>query len=268
MATPVLFVHGLWLHATSWQPWIDHFRQAGYEPEAPGWPGEPDTVDAARLAPEQIADHGIEEVTAHFAEQALRLAKAPMGVQPVIVGHSFGGLIVQKLMARGLGSAGIAIDPAPMKGVLVIPASSLKASFPALKNPANKSKAISLTSEQFRYAFGNAVSEEESNSLYERWAIPSPAKPLFQAALANVTPHSEAAVDTKNSHRGPLLITAGGRDHTVPAGVSRATHKRYKHSTATTELLEFPDRGHSLTIDSGWQEVADGCLAWLKANGM
>ena len=141
MATPVLFVHGLWLHATSWQPWVDHFRQAGYEPEAPGWPGEPDTVEAARLAPDQIADRGIEDVTTHFAELALELTKTPQGAPPIIVGHSFGGLIAQKLMARGLGSAGIAIDPAPMKGVLVIPPSSLKASFPALKNPANKSKA-------------------------------------------------------------------------------------------------------------------------------
>jgi alpha-beta hydrolase superfamily lysophospholipase len=149
----------------------------------------------------------------------------------------------------------------------VLPPSSLKASFPALKNPANKSKSVSLTAEQFRYAFGNAISEEESNALYEQWAIPSPAKPLFQAAFAALTPHSEAAVDTKNSHRGPLLITAGGQDHTVPGGVSRAAHKRYKHSTATTDLLELPDRGHSLTVDSGWQEVADKCLEWLKANG-
>jgi len=264
MATPVLFVHGLWLHATSWQPWVDHFRQAGYEPEAPGWPGEPDTVEAARLAPDQIADRGIEDVTTHFAELALELAKTPQGGPPIIVGHSFGGLIAQKLMARGLGSAGIAIDPAPMKGVLVIPPSSLKASFPALKNPANKSKAISLTAEQFRYAFGNAIPAAESDALWQRWTIPGAGRPLFQAASANVNPRSETRVDTANSARGPLLLVGGGRDHTVPLAITRATLKQYRKSSAVTDLEVLPDRGHSLTMDDGWPEVADLALRWFE----
>jgi alpha-beta hydrolase superfamily lysophospholipase len=258
--TPVVFIHGLWLHTTSWEPWIEHFRAAGYDPVAPGWPGIPDTVAEARAHPELVAGHGVDDVTEHY-EKAITDLAAP----PILIGHSFGGAIVEKLLGIGAGAAGVAIDAAPIKGVLPLPISALRASFPVLKNPANASKAVSLTPEQFRYAFGNGISEEESTALYEKWTIPAPGKPLFQAATANINPHAETAVDVRNDERGPLLLIMGGMDHTVPEAITKATMKQYRHSSALTETMEFPDRGHSLTIDHGWQEVADAIIDWLAA---
>lgn len=261
--TPVLFVHGLWLHATSWSGWLDRFSQAGYAATAPGWPGDSDTVALSRENPEKIADHGIDDVVNHYAKII-----ADLDARPILVGHSFGGTIVEKLLGQDLALAAVAIDAAPVKGVLPLPISSLRTAFPVLKNPANKGRAISLTSEQFRYGFGNAIPEEESGALFERWTIPAPGKPLFQAAAANLSPHSEAKVDTENQGRGPLLLIAGGQDHTVPESITRSTFKQYRHTDAVTELLEFPDRGHSLVIDSGWPEIADAALAWLKDKGL
>ena len=256
---PVVFVHGLWLHSDSWGAWVDRFREAGYEPQAPGWPGDGATVEETRANPDAVAGHGINDVVAHYSQIVQSLDS-----KPVLVGHSFGGLIVQRLLGNGLGAAGVAIDAAPIKGVLVLPRSSLKVASIALKSPANRSKAVSLTEDEFRFGFGNAVSEEESKELYGRWTIPSPGKPLFEAAIANFSPHSPAKVNTSNSTRGPLLLTAGGRDHTVPAAITRSTLKQYRHSSAVTDLHEFPDRGHSLCIDSGWAEVAGVALDWLE----
>src|SRR3954469_10895618 len=260
---PVYFIHGLWLHSASWQPWIDLFRKEGYEPSAPGWPGDPDTVAEARANPESIADHGIDDVVEHYA--AL-IAELP--VPPVLIGHSFGGMIAQKLLGQDRAAAAVAIDAAQIKGVLPLPLSALKATLPVFKNPANKHRSVSLTAEQFRFAFGNAIPEEESADLFESWAIPAPGKPLFEAAAANFNPHSPAKVDTRNSARGPLLLIMGGKDHTVPEAVTRATLKQYRHSDAVTDIFEFPDRAHSLTIDHGWQDVADKCLSWLAEQGL
>lgn len=259
---PVVFIHGLWLHASSWQPWVDLFEAAGYAPIAPGWPGVPDSIEGARAHPELIADHGIDAVVDHYSGIVADLPDAP-----ILVGHSFGGMIAEKLLGLDRGRAAVAIDAAQIKGVLPLPLSSLRATLPVFKNPANRHRAVSLTAEQFRYAFGNAISEEESNALYERWTIPAPGKPLFEAATANFTPHSPDAVDTANSDRGPLLLVMGGRDHTVPEAITRSTLKQYRHSDAVTELAEFPDRGHSLTIDSGWREVADRIVQWLAEEG-
>jgi pimeloyl-ACP methyl ester carboxylesterase len=262
-APPVVFIHGLWLHATSWQPWTQLFGEAGYTTLTPGWPGDPDTVEEARANPDRLADHGIDEVVAHYAGII-----AGLGSRPILVGHSFGGMIAQKLLGQDLAVAAVAIDAAQIKGVLPLPLSALRATLPVFRNPANKHRSVSLTAEQFRYAFGNAIPEEESDALHARWTIPAPGKPLFEAAAANVNPHSPAKVDTANSGRGPLLLITGGRDHTVPEAVTRATLKQYRHSDAVTDLVEFPDRGHSLTIDSGWREVADAALVWLHKQGL
>jgi len=262
-ATPVVFIHGLWLHATSWGPWLDVFREAGYEPTAPGWPNEPATVAEARAHPELVANTSIDEATAHFRELIESLDTAP-----VIIGHSFGGLITEKLLGQGIGAAGVAIDPAQIKGVLPLPLAQLRAGLPALGNPTNLHKSVSLTQEEFRYGFGNALTQEESDALYERWTIPSPARPLFQAAAANFTLHSQAKVDTANEERGPLLLISGTEDHTVPDVVTRSTFKQYRDSTAVTELRQFEGRGHSLTVDSGWKAVADAVLDWLDVQGL
>src|SRR5215831_14277630 len=261
--TPVVFVHGLWLHASSWDPWVELFRENGYEPSAPGWPGDAETVEETRANPDRVAGFGLNAVVDHYAQ-----AIASLEAKPIAIGHSFGGLIVQRLLGQGLASAAVAIDPAPIKGVLALPPSSLKVASIGIRSPSNKHKAVALTREQFRYGFGNAVSEQESNELFDRWAIPSPALPLFEAAFAAFSPHSPAKVDTKNSSRGPLLVTAGGRDHTVPPAVSRSTVKLYRLSSAITDHREFPDRGHSLTIDGGWRDVADAVLHWLKEKNL
>ena len=261
--TPVVFIHGLWLHASSWGPWLEAFRAAGYEPSAPGWPGTPDTVEAARASVETIAGKGISDVVDHYTQIIRGLA-----AKPIVIGHSFGGLIAQRILANGSAAGAVAIDPAPIRGVLYLPPSALRVASIALRNPANRSRAISLTAGEFRYGFANAISGDESAALYERWAIPSPGKPLFEAATANIVPHSPAKVDTRRADRGPLLVTAGGKDHTVPPAISRATVRLYGKSHAVTDLRQFPDRGHSLTIDSGWREVADGVLSWLKGHDL
>jgi len=261
--TPVVFVHGLWLHTSSWGGWVDLFKESGYAATAPGWPGDADTVEEARANPDRVAGFGIDAVVDHYAQ-----AIAALPEKPIAIGHSFGGLVVQRLLGQGLASAAVAIDPAPIKGVLALPPSALKVASVALRSPSNKQKAVSLTREQFRFGFGNAVSEQESNELFERWAVPSPGLPLFEGAFAAFSSHSPAKVDTRSSSRGPLLVTAGGRDHTVPPAISRSTVKLYRHSSAVTDHREFPDRGHSLTIDSGWRDVADAVLHWLKEKGL
>ncbi|HSS11490.1 MAG TPA: alpha/beta hydrolase [Acidimicrobiales bacterium] len=261
--TPVVFVHGLWLHADSWGAWLDLFRDAGYEPVAPGWPGDSSSVQETRNHPELVEGKGINDVVDHYA-QIINELPAP----PILIGHSFGGLIVERLLGQGVGAGGVALDAAPIKGVIYLPPSALRVASIALRNPANKNRAISLTAEQFRYGFANAVSAEEAAALYQRWAIPSPGKPLFEAASANFSSRSPAKVITENATRGPLLLTAGGRDHTVPAAITKSTFKQYRKSSAVTDYREFPDRGHSLGIDSGWREVADVALTWLKEHSL
>ena len=260
---PVVFIHGLWLHATSWRPWQDLFTDQGYTCSAPGWPGEPDTVEDARANPEKVAGIGIDDVVDHYASI---IAGYP--TPPVLIGHSFGGMIAEKLLGNDVGVAAIAIDAAQIKGVLPLPLSALRSTLPVFKNPANKHRSVSLTVEQFRYGFGNAIPAEESDTIWARWSVPSPGKPLFEAATANFSPHSPAEVNTGNEARGPLLLMMGGQDHTVPEAITKSTLKQYRHSEAKTDLVEFEDRGHSLVVDHGWRDIADRCLSWLKDNGL
>lgn len=256
--TPVLFIHGLWLHPTSWFAWEKLFQEKGFSTVAPGWPGVADTVEASRAHPEAIANRGIDEVADHYA----RIIDE-MPSRPVLVGHSFGGMVAQKLLGQGYGAAAVAIDAAQFKGVLPLPLSALKVAMPVFRNPANRHEAVSLTPKQFRYGFGNALSAEESDQLHSMWSIPAPGRPLFEAAAANFTRHSAAGIDHPDN-RGPLLLIMGGQDHTVPESITKAEYKLQRGDGLTTDLMEFADRGHSLTIDSGWHEVADACLAWIN----
>lgn len=258
----VVFIHGLWLHATSWKPWVELFREAGYEAVAPGWPGEPATLEEARAHPERVANRSIAEITEHLA-QVIR----PLGTKPIVIGHSFGGLFAQKLLGMGLAAAGVAIDPAQIRGVLPLPLEQLRNTLPVLGNPANLKRAVALTPEQFHRGFASAVSREESDALHAKYVIPSPARPLFEAALANLNPWTEARVDLR-AKRGPLLLMGGGRDGTVPEVVSRAAYRLYRKSPSVNDYKVFPDRGHSLVIDHGWKEVAETALEWLSDQGL
>jgi non-heme chloroperoxidase len=257
--TPVVFVHGLWLLPSSWDRWAALFEENGYAALTPGWPDDPETVEEAKAHPEVFAHKSIGQVADHFQEIIGGLAK-----EPAIIGHSFGGLLTQILAGRGLAAVSVAIDPAPFRGVLPLPVSSLKSAFPVLGNPANRNRAAPLTYDQFRYGFANAVDEEEARQLYETYAVPTSGRPLFQAATANLNPWTEAKVDTRNPGRGPLLIISGAKDHTVPPAISNASYKQQQDNEGVTEIVEIPNRGHALTIDSGWREVADKALAFVK----
>lgn len=257
--TPVVFIHGLWLLPSSWNRWAALFEQAGYTAVTPGWPDDPDTVAEANAHPGVFAKKTIKHVADQFAGVISRLDK-----QPAVIGHSFGGLIAQILAGRGLSVATVAIDAAPSRGVLPLPISSLRAARPVLGNPFNRHRAVPLTYGQFRYAFANAVSDDEAKELFATFAVPAPGAPLFQAAAANVNPWTEAKVDNRNPARGPMLIISGERDHTVPRALSDATFKRQKRNPGVTEFVEMKNRGHSLTIDHGWRDVADTALAFLQ----
>lgn len=256
---PVVFVHGLWLLASSWNPWRALFEESGYATLAPSWPDDPETVDEARRHPEVFAKKRVEQVTDHYAEVIRQL-----GSRPAIVGHSFGGLIAQRLAGEGLASVTVAIDPAPFRGVLPLPFSALRSASPVLANPANYGRAVGLTFEQFRYGWGNALSEEEARSLHESYSVAGPGVPLFQAAFANLNPWTKVTVDTVNPDRGPLLVISGEKDHTVPWAIANASYGRQRRNPGITEIHAIPDRGHSLTIDHGWREVAEVALAFVK----
>lgn len=256
---PVVFVHGLWLLAGSWDSWRALFEENGYTALAPGWPDDPETVAEANRDPGVFANKKVKQVTDHFAD-AIRELKT----KPAIIGHSFGGLIAQRLAGEGLAAVTVAVDPAPFRGVLPLPLSALKAASPVLLNPLNYSRAVPLTFEQFRFAFANVVAESEARQLYATYAVPAPGAPLFQAAFANVNPWTEARVDSKNPARGPLLIISGQKDNTVPWAIANASFKQQQHNHGVTEIREIPNRGHSLTIDSGWREVAEVALGFIR----
>jgi pimeloyl-ACP methyl ester carboxylesterase len=257
--TPVLFIHGLWLLPSSWDRWGPVFDEAGYAPMCPGWPDDPDTVAEAFAELEVFANKTVGRVADHYTEIVGKLNK-----KPIVIGHSFGGLLAQIVAGRGLAAASVAIDSAPFRGVLPLPISALRSAGAVLSNPANRHRAVPLTFEQFRYAFANAVTDSEAKELFETFAVPASGAPIFQAAAANLNPWTEAKVDIMNPGRGPMLVISGEKDHTVPRAISEAIYNKQKHNTGVTEFVEMPDRGHSLTIDNGWREVAGTALAFVK----
>ena len=256
---PVVFVHGLWMLASSWQPWRAFFEENGYTTLAPGWPDDPDTVAEARANPDTFAGKSVGQVADHMAEAITGLRQ-----QPVVIGHSFGGLITQQLAGCGLAAVSVAIDSAPFRGVLPLPVSALRSALPVIGNPANYRRAVALTYRQFRYSFANALAESEAERLYETYPVAGSGIPLFQAATANIHPATEAKVDTTNPRRGPLLLITGERDHIAPHPIAAASYRKQKRNPGITELQEIPGRGHSLVFDSGWQEVAQIALTFAK----
>jgi non-heme chloroperoxidase len=257
--TPVVFVHGLWLLPSSWNDWAAFFEEAGYAAVAPGWPGDPESVQEAKANPDLFASQTLAGTIDHYAEVIGKLTK-----KPAVIGHSFGGMLAQIIAGRGLSAATVSISPAPYRGILPLPFSALKVASVALRNPANRKRGVPLTPEQFRYGFGNAVSMAESRRLYDAHSVPGPGQTLFQAATANLNPGTEAKVDTKNPQRGPLLIVSADHDHTVPWAIANASYKLQRKNPGITEITKFTDRGHSLTIDAGWRDVADTALQFIR----
>jgi pimeloyl-ACP methyl ester carboxylesterase len=256
---PVVFVHGLWLLSSSWDRWRRLFDDAGYATVAPGWPDDPESIDEARRNPDVFAGKMVQQVTDHYIEAIGRLKN-----KPAAVGHSFGGLIAQKLAGEGTAAATVAIDPAPFRGVLPVPASSIKSSAAVVSNPANRGRAIALTFDQFRYGWANAVDEQEARELYDTFHVAASGAPIFQAIAANLNPFSETKVDTHNPDRGPLLVVSGQKDHTVPHALAHSAYKHQTKNPGVTDFIELPNRGHALTIDHGWEEVARTALTFIS----
>ena len=257
--TPVVFIHGLWLLPSSWDNWVGYFEQEGYAGLTPDWPDDPETVEEARANPDVLAKKTLKQVADH-TEEVIR------GLQqmPAMMGHSTGGLLAQMIADRGLSAVTVAIDPGPFRGVLPLPVSTLRVSAPVVRNPLNRGRAVTLTLDQFKYGWANALSDEEAKQLYETYHVAAPGVALMQMANANLNPWTEAKVDPKNPQRGPLLIIDGEKDHTVPWAIANGAYKRQRHNEAVTEIVRIPNRGHSLTIDSGWQEVAKTALDFVK----
>ncbi|HSS33839.1 MAG TPA: alpha/beta hydrolase [Solirubrobacterales bacterium] len=257
--TPAVFIHGLWLLPSSWDNWAGAFEEAGYAAVTPVWPDDPLTVEEARANPDVFAKKSIGMIADHTAEVIAKLDK-----KPAVLGHSTGGLLAQIIAGRGLSAATVAIDPGPFRGVLPLPLSALKSAAPVLSNPLNKNRAVTLTLDQFKYGWANALSDEEAKQLYDTYHVAAPGLALMQMANANLNPFTEAKVDTKNPQRGPVLIIDGEKDHTVPWAIASASYKKQRHNEGVTEIKSIPNRGHSLTIDSGWREVCDTSLQFVK----
>jgi len=257
--TPVVFIHGLWLLPSSWANWAGFFKQAGYAPLTPDWPDDPETVEEARANPDVFAKKTLKQVADHTAEIINALDK-----KPVVMGHSTGGLVAEMLAGRGLSAVTVAIDPGVFRGVLPLPVSVLKGVGPFLVDPRTRGRAITLTFDQFKYGWTNALDENESKELYDRFHVAGSGIALVQMGNANLNPWTEAKVDTKNPDRGPLLIMDGEKDHTVPWAIANAAYKRQRRNPAVTEIKKMPNRGHSLTIDHGWHEVAQTALEFVK----
>jgi non-heme chloroperoxidase len=258
-ATPVAFIHGLWLLPSSWDRWVALFEEAGYIALTPDWPDDPATVEVARAEPEVLAKKTLQQVADHTIQIITALDK-----KPVVIGHSTGGLLAEMLAGKGFSAATVAIDPGVFRGVLPLPPSVLKGVGPLLVNPRTRGRAVTLTWDQFRYSWANALDEDEALELYDEFHVAGSGISLVQMGNANLNPWTEAKVDTKNPDRGPLLIIDGEKDHTVPWAIADAAYKRQRRNPGVTEIVKIPNRGHSLTIDHGWREVAETALTFVK----
>jgi pimeloyl-ACP methyl ester carboxylesterase len=255
---PLMLIHGAWLSARSWETFRDYFGKRGFDVSAPEWPRKSGDVEALREHATELEGLGLEEIVDHYAQL---IAELP--VPPVLIGHSFGGLIVELLLDRGLGRAGVALSPAPPKGILVLPFSSLKAASPALAHPSKRHGIVSLTQDEFAYGFVNTFNAEDAATAYERYAVPETGKIFYEAGLANFSLHPPTEVHFKNDERAPLLIVGADQDHTVPASVSKAQYKKYGRSSAKTDYLEFEGRPHLFVVGDGAEEVAAAIDGWL-----
>jgi pimeloyl-ACP methyl ester carboxylesterase len=257
--TPVVFIHGLWLLASSWDNWVGLFEEAGYSGVTPVWPDDPETVEQARANPDVFAKKTLGQIADHTAEVIGALDR-----KPAVMGHSTGGLLAQMIADRGISAATVAIDPGPFRGVLPLPVSALRSALPVLRNPLNRNRAVTLTLDEFKYGWTNALTDDEAERLYETYHVAGPGVALMQMANVNLNPWTEGKIDPRNPDRGPLLIIDGEKDHTVPWAIANASFKRQQQNEAVTEIKKIPNRGHSLTIDSGWREVAEAALAFVK----
>src|SRR6185312_11195934 len=257
--TPVVFIHGLWLLPSSWANWADFFNQAGYAALTPDWPDDPETVEEARANPDVLARKNLNQVADHTTEIINALDK-----KPAVMGHSTGGLLAEILAGRGLSAATVAIDPGVFRGVLPLPASVLKGVGPLLIDPRTRRRAITLSFDQFKYGWTNALDEQEAKELYDTYHVAGSGVSLAQMGNANLNPWTQSKVDTENPDRGPLLIIDGEEDHTVPWAIANAAYKLQRRNPGVTEIVKIPNRGHSLTIDSGWREVAQTALTFVK----
>ena len=257
----IVLIHGLWMTALCWENWVTHYEEKGYRVIARSWPGLEGDINALRHDPSPIATLGITEIVDHY-EKIINELDEP----PIIIGHSFGGLITQILVDRGLGVAGVPIASAAVKGVLILPFSTIRVVFPALSNPLNNHRAVPLTPDQFHYAFMNLFSEEESLKVFNKYAVPGPDHILFQAGLANFNPHAVTAVNVHNEDRAPLLFIAGEHDHISPPSIVESNVRLYRKTSAVTDYKEFAGRTHYILGQDGWQEVADYALNWATAH--
>ena len=255
---PLMLIHGAWLSARSWEHYVDYFGKRGFAVSAPEWPRKQGDVEEMRERAEQSAGLGVEEIVDHYASLLGELAQPP-----VLIGHSYGGLFVELLLDRGLGRAGVAMSPAPPKGILKLPFSTLKAGSPALAHPSKRHGVVTLTLEEFTYGFVNTFTPEQAQRAYERYAVPETGQIFYEAGFANFHLHPPTEVHFKNEERAPLLIVGAGEDHTVPASLSKAQYKRYENSPAKTDYLEFAGRPHLHMTAPDWEEVAAGIDSWL-----
>ena len=256
---PLMFVHGAWLSSGSWENFSEYFAQRGFDVSAPEWPRKHGDVEELREATDDIKGLGLTEIVDHYEEQIDAL-----GGPPVLIGHSFGGLIVELLLDRGLGRAGVAMSPAPPKGILVLPFSSLKAAAPALAHPSRWHGVVPLTLEEFTYGFVNTFSPEDAKAAYDAYAVPETGQIFFEAGFANFHLHPPTEVHFKSDERAPLLIVGAEKDNTVPASLAKKQYEKYEKSSAQTDYVEFPGRPHLMMIGDGWEEIAGRIESWVN----